>query len=104
MELKQSKFIMYETDDHEVIADVLVKDETLWMTQKQMAALFDIGIPAISKHLSNIFNEGELLKDSVVSKMEITAQDNKNYMTSFYNLDAIISVGYRVNSKKSDTL
>ncbi|PMB85026.1 cell filamentation protein Fic [Dolosicoccus paucivorans] len=101
MELKQSKFIMYETDDHEVIADVLVKDETLWMTQKQMAALFDIGIPAISKHLSNIFNEGELLKDSVVSKMEITAQDNKNYMTSFYNLDAIISVGYRVNSKKA---
>ena len=71
------------------------------MTQKNMAELFDVQIPAISKHLKNIFEEGELDSDMVVSKMEITATDGKRYQTDFYNLDAIIAVGYRVNSKQA---
>ncbi len=66
-----------------------------------MARLFDVGVPAISKHLKNIFEEGELDEHSVISKMETTASDGKNYLTSYYNLDAIISVGYRVNSQKA---
>lgn len=69
--------------------------ETIWCTQKAMAVLFDVGIPAISKHLKNIFESGELKDDSVVSKMEITASDRKHYQTLFYSLDAIIAVGYR---------
>jgi len=71
----------------------------MWATQKTMAELFNVNFPAISKHLKNIFEEGELKKNSVISKMEITAYDGKKYNTNFYNLDAIISVGYRVNSK-----
>ena len=77
---------------------VLYKDETIWATQKAMATLFDVGVPAINKHLKNILDSGELMADSVISKMETTASDGKIYQTSFYNLDAIISVGYRVNS------
>ena len=74
------------------------KDENVWCTQKAMATLFDVNVPAISKHLKNIFESGELKDDSVVSKMEITASDGKNYLTQFYSLDAIIAVGYCVNS------
>ena len=70
-------------------------------TQKTMAEVFGVNVPAISKHLKNIFEDGELIKNSVVSKMEITASDVKKYKTNFYNLDAIISVGYRVNSKNA---
>ena len=66
-----------------------------------MARVFDVGVPAISKQLKNIFENGELIKDAVVSKMEITADDGKNYNTEVYNLDAIIAVGYRINSKKA---
>lgn len=66
-----------------------------------MAELFNVGVPAINKHLANIFESGELLRDSVISKMEITARDGKKYKTKFYNLDAIISVGYRINSEKA---
>ena len=80
---------------------VVVKDETIWCTQKAMAELFGVGVPAISKHLKNIFEEGELQEDAVVSILEITAADNKNYSVSFYSLDAIISVGYRVNSTRA---
>ena len=76
-------------------------DETVWCTQKAMAELFDVGIPAISKHLKNIFESGELSENSVISKMETTASDGKLYKTAFYNLDAIISVGYRVNSTRA---
>ena len=76
-------------------------DETLWLTQKAMSTLFDVGIPAISKHLKNIFEDGELSEDSVISKMETTAADGKKYMTKYYNLDAVISVGYRVNSTRA---
>ena len=80
---------------------VVYRDESIWCTQKAMAQLFDVGVPAISKHLKNIFEIGELLEDSVISKMETTASDGKNYTTTFYNLDAIISVGYRVNSTRA---
>ena len=80
---------------------VIIKDETLWCTQKAMAQLFGVGVPAISKHLKNIFEEGELVADSVISKMETTAADGKNYTTTYYSLDAIIAVGYRVSSLKA---
>ena len=80
---------------------VVIKDETLWCTQKAMAQLFGVGVPAISKHLKNIFDEGELAADSVISKMETTAADGKNYTTTYYSLDAIIAVGYRVSSLKA---
>ena len=97
----ETQFILYHLPDEEGIIQVVVKDETIWATQKAMASLFGVGVPAISKHLSNILEEGELIENSVVSKMEITAADGKNYQTQFYNLDAIISVGYRVNSAKA---
>lgn len=73
-ELDEHKFVLYEADDNDVIANVLIKDETLWTTQKEMARLFDVGIPAISKHLNNIFDEEELEKEMVISKMETTTQ------------------------------
>jgi len=80
---------------------VMYNNETIWATQKAMAQLFDVGVPAISKHLKNIFESGELDENSVISKMETTASDGKNYNMTFYNLDAIISVGYRVNSVRA---
>lgn len=80
---------------------VVIRDETLWCTQKAMAQLFGVGVPAISKHLKNIFEEDELVADSVISKMETTATDGKNYKTTYYSLDAIIAVGYRVSSLKA---
>ena len=80
---------------------VVIKDETIWCTQKAMAQLFGVGVPAVSKHLKNIFEEGELIADSVISKKETTAADDKIYETSFYSLDAIIAVGYRVSSLKA---
>ncbi len=97
----ETQFILYQLPDEEGVIQVIVKEETMWATQKAMAQLFDVGVPAISKHLRNIIDEGELEENSVVSKMEITAADGKNYQTQFYNLDAIISVGYRVNSTKA---
>ena len=93
--------LLYIGDEGEVSINVVIDQEreTMWATQKTMAELFNVNVPAISKHLKNIFEEGELKKNSVISKMEITASDGKKYNTNFYNLDAIISVGYRVNSK-----
>lgn len=93
--------IVYQAENESVSTNVLFKDETFWMTQKDMAKLFDVNIPAISKHLKNIFESGELVISAVISKMETTAEDGKIYKTNFYNLDAIIAVGYRVNSKKA---
>ena len=95
------QFLLYNMPDEEGKVQVVIKDETIWCTQKAMAQLFGVGVPAISKHLKNIFEEGELQMDSVISKMETTATDNKNYSTTFYSLDAIIAVGYRVNSMKA---
>jgi hypothetical protein len=93
-----TQFLLYTTPNGKVKVEIFLRDETVWLTQKRMADLFGVGIPAINKHLKNIFESGELQEDSVVSILEITAEDDKKYATKFYNLDAIISVGYRVNS------
>ena len=97
-------FLIYKAADEEVSVNAVIKDDTIWLTQKSMAELFDVRIPAISKHLANIYNEGELNQDSTVSKMEIVQTEGSRSVTrkvDFYNLDAIISVGYRVNSKRA---
>ena len=96
-----NNFLLYTAPSGEVRVQVFLKDESLWLTQKAMSELFGVNVPAISKHLSNIFEEGELQENSVISILETTAADGKNYKTNFYNLDAIISVGYRVNSSKA---
>ncbi|QOG03231.1 virulence RhuM family protein [Flavobacterium sp. MDT1-60] len=101
MENDLKKFILYTAPSGEIRVDVLLQNESVWLTQKTIAELFGVQVPAISKHFKNIFEEGELVESSVVSKMETTASDDKNYITSYYNLDAIISVGYRVNSTKA---
>ena len=101
LEPKQNNFILYTTPEGEVKLNVLLEHETIWLTQKMMADLFGVGVPAINKHLSNIFESNELEQDSVISILETTASDGKNYKTKFYNLDAVISVGYRVNSSKA---
>lgn len=97
----QFNFLLYKAENEDVSVNALVKDETIWLTQKAMAELFAVDIPAISKHLSNIYAEGELLQDATISKMEIVQQEGSRQVKraqNFYNLDAIISVGYRVNS------
>ena len=99
--VNEIQFLLYSMPEEEGKVQVVIKDDTIWCTQKAMAQLFGVGVPAISKHLKNIFEEGELQMDSVISKMETTAADNKNYSTTFYSLDAIIAVGYRVNSMKA---
>lgn len=101
MEEDLKKFILYTAPSGEIRVDVLLQNESVWLTQKAIAELFGVQVPAISKHFKNIFEEGELVESSVVSKMETTASDDKNYVTNYYNLDAIISVGYRVNSTKA---
>lgn len=93
--------MLYKTDNAEVKVEILLQNENFWLTQAKMADLFDVQKAAISKHLKNIFAEGELQESSVVSKMETTVADGKNYKTNIYNLDAIIAVGYRINSKKA---
>ena len=95
------QFLLYNMPDADGKVQVVINGETLWCTQKAMAQLFGVGVPAISKHLKNIFEEGELVADSVISKMETTAADGKNYTTTYYSLDAIIAVGYRVSSLKA---
>ena len=94
-------FHLFNRENEKVSIEVFFKDDTIWLTQKLMACLFEVGIPAINKHLKNIFESKELTEDSVISILETTASDGKNYKTAFYNLDAVISVGYRVNSKKA---
>ncbi|MDR2823708.1 MAG: virulence RhuM family protein, partial [Prevotellaceae bacterium] len=98
---KQLQFLIYNTPQENVKVDVVVKDETLWLTQKAMAALFGCSTDNVSLHLKNIFKANELDEKSVTEKISTTAADGKNYQTNFYNLDAIISVGYRVNSAKA---
>lgn len=95
------QYLLYSMPDADGKVQVVIKGETLWCTQKAMAQLFGVGVPAISKHLKNIFEEGELVADSVISKMETTAADGKNYTTTYYSLDAIIAIGYRVSSLKA---
>jgi len=96
-----TEFLLYTTPNGKVKVEIFLRDENLWLTQKRMADLFGVGIPAVNKHLKNIFETGELQEDSVISILEITAEDGKKYSTKFYNLDAIISVGYRVNSAQA---
>ena len=101
------QFLLYNMPDADGKVQVVIKDETLWCTQKAMAQLFGVGVPAISKHLKNIFEEGELSREVVVSKMEITTQHGaiedkmQTHSVDFYHLDAIIAVGYRVSSLKA---
>lgn len=96
--IEQNNFILYTAPDGAVKVDVCLKDETVWLSQKGLAELFGVKVPAINRHLKNIFDSGELAERSVISILEITASDHKTYQTRFYNLDAIIAVGYRVNS------
>ena len=93
-----AEFLTFVATGKEDGIQVLYKDETVWATQKAMATLFDCSTDNIGLHLKNIFKSGELIEDSVTEKISATAADGKNYLTKFYNLDAIISVGYRVNS------
>jgi len=98
---KQIQFLLYATPDGANNVNVVVKDETIWLTQRAMADLFGVGVPAVSKHLANIYEEGELDKQATVSKMEIVQKEGLRDIVrniDFYNLDTIISVGYRINS------
>ena len=92
------QFILYNLPDEDGKVQVIIRDETLWCTQKAMAQLFGVDRTVVSKHLKNIFESAELQQDSVCAKFAHTAEDGKIYNTQFYNLDAVISVGYRVNS------
>ena len=96
----RGKIVLYQTADGRTSIDVKLENETVWLTQAQMAMLFDKDKRTISEHIRNIFREGELAKDAVVRNFRTTASDGKQYNTSFYNLDVIISVGYRVKSKR----
>lgn len=99
--MKEFPFLMYTADDGDVTVNAILKDETIWLSQKGMAELFGCSSDNISLHLKNIFSEKELQKDAVTEKFSVTAADGKKYLTQFYSLDAIISVGYRVNSKRA---
>lgn len=102
--IQEHEIVLYQVEGTNICVNVVFKDETFWMTQKAMAELFGVNVPAISKHLSNIFEEGELFKEATVSKMEIVQMEGNRKVKrepEFYNLDAIIAVGYRVNSKKA---
>ena len=99
--MNEIQFLMYDSDE---AVEVIVRDETLWATQKSISKLFDVKIPAISKHLKNIFESGELNEERTVSKMETVQEEGSRKVkreTTFYNLDVIISIGYRVNSQKA---
>lgn len=104
---KRMEMMLYHSEEGDVSVNAYIMDESLWVTQKNMAELFGVGVPAISKHLKKIFEAGELAEEVVVSKMEIPTHHGaiegktQNSDVNFYNLDAIISVGYRVNSKKA---
>lgn len=93
-----NRFLLYTAPNGTIKVDVVYREETVWLTQKALAELFGVNVPAISKHLKNIFDAAELAEDSVVSILETTAADGKSYATRYYNLDAIVAVGYRVNS------
>jgi len=104
---KLTEFLLYKSPTGDIKVDVLLRNETIWLPQKKIAQLFDVNIPAISKHLKNIFESGELNEKVVVSILEIPTQHGaikektQNVKTNFYNLDAIIAVGYRVNSQRA---
>lgn len=97
----KGEIVIYTSQDGHVSLDTRLENETIWLTQIQIADLFNVKRPAISKHMKNIFERGELIEDSVVSILETSANDGKTYNVAYYNLDMIIAVGYRVNSKKA---
>lgn len=100
----RGEILLYSDENGKEFVNVIFKDETFWLTQKAMSELFDVNVPAISKHLQNIYNEGELEHDATVSEMETVRQEGERQVkrkVDYYNLDAIIAVGYRVNSKKA---
>ena len=96
--MQVKNILLYHTADKKHNVSVYFDKGTFWLTQKALASLFGVNVPAISKHLRNIFDSNELDENSVISKMETTAEDGKNYQTRFYRLEAILAVGYRVNS------
>lgn len=96
-----TEFLLYTTPNGQVKVEIFLQDENIWLTQKRMAELFQVEINTINYHLKAIFITGELSEKSVIRKIRITAKDNKSYLTNFYNLDAIIAVGYRVNSMRA---
>jgi hypothetical protein len=96
-----AEFLIFTAQAGEGSIEVRVEDETVWLTQKLMAELFGVDVRTVSEHLQNIFKNNELEEDSVIRKFRTTAADGKQYNTQFYNLDAIISVGYRVNSTRA---
>ncbi len=98
MNNNQGNIIIYQSEDGQTRIEVKMEEESVWLTQAQIAALFAVDRSVVTKHLNNIFDEGELEKDSVCAKFAHTAGDGKTYQTLFYNLDAIISVGYRIKS------
>jgi len=98
MKAKNNQIIIYSTEDGKMKLEVKLENETVWLSQKQMAELFDCGINNIRFHLQNVFKEAELSENSVTQEYCVTAFDKKNYIVKHYNLDAIISVGYRINS------
>ena len=98
---KNNKIVLFQTKDGEFSVDVKLNDETVWLTQKQLSDLFEVDRTVITKHLSNIFKTAELSENSVCAKFAHTAKDGKKYKTNYYNLDAVISVGYRVNSTRA---
>lgn len=103
---EKGNIIIYRNEDGSSKIDVKLENETMWLTQKSMAELFDVNVPAINKHLKNIFSEGELIQSSTTSKMEIVQTEGNREvkrLVDFYNLDAIIAVGYRINSKQATT-
>jgi hypothetical protein len=96
-----NEILLYTTPNGKVKVEIYLQNETIWLTQQKMADLFGVQRPAVTKHLKNIFESGELIENSVSSILEHTASDGKKYKTQFYNLDAIISIGYRVNSSQA---
>jgi len=96
-----SQFLIYQNQEGDVKIDVRFQDETIWLSQAEMSVLFSKDKRTISEHISNIFKEGELDKNSVIRKFRTTATDGKEYQVKYYNLDVIISVGYRVKSQQA---
>ena len=98
---REGEILLYTGSGGAIRIEVLFEDESFWLTQKRMAELFEVTVPTINEHLKNIFKTNELVEDSVIRKFRTTADDGKSYLTSFYNLDAIIAIGYRVNSRQA---
>lgn len=100
-ETREGEIILYTTPDGAAKVEVFFQEETFWLNQRRMAELFNVDVRTISEHLQSIFESGELVQDAVIRKIRSTAADGKSYLTNFYHLDAIIAVGYRVNSRQA---